>query len=111
MERARPYLKGTAVMSAVVLVGAFVAYRAGAFQPFERTDAPPAPELTTSNESPQSLTVPPATQPTAEHKEPVFMPGSKSLNGLGVARHFGSQPVPASPAPGAAPPAPAVPKP
>ena len=31
MERARPYLKVAAVVSAVTLVGALIAYRAGAF--------------------------------------------------------------------------------
>src|SRR5580700_3495924 len=86
MEQARPYLKAAAVVSTVTLVGAFVAYRAGAFQPFGKPDAQPAAEFTSPNATSQSPITPPATQLTAENKEPTFLPGSKSLGPLGVGR-------------------------
>jgi hypothetical protein len=65
MERARPYLKAAAVVSAVLLGGAFVAYRAGAF-------AASAPVETQAEQ--QQITGPSATT-ESPHK---FMLGSKS---------------------------------
>ena len=73
MERSRPYLKVAAVLSSVCLVGAFVAYRAGAF------DSPPPP-------APPSTEMPPETQPAAvpapaspaNPDSLIFMAGSKS---------------------------------
>ncbi len=73
MNRARPYLKAAAVVSTVALMGAFVAYRAGAFpNPFP-ADAQPQPEAPPAA-TPQTASEPPA--PDAGHS--AFMYGSKS---------------------------------
>ena len=72
MERARPYLKVAAVVSAVALVGALVAYRAGAFS--ESVSAEPQPE-------PQPAAAPqtaPAPQPEPNTGQFIIMGGSKS---------------------------------
>jgi hypothetical protein len=93
MERAKPYLKGAAVLSTVALMGAFVAYRAGAFQLDLQTDAPPAPEVAAPAGAPSAapsevppLPVIPSVAPADDSKPPAIMPGSKSLGPLGVVR-------------------------
>jgi len=63
MSRARPFLKVAAVVSSVLLVGAFIGCRTGAFRPLAKPEPQPAP-----------------TQPAPENP-PTFMSGSKSLNG------------------------------
>jgi hypothetical protein len=94
MERVRPYLKVAAVASAVALVGAFVAYRAGAFS------KPAHPE---SQSEPQPVagpqTAPELPTTTTDQQHPAFMYGSKSAPAF--------VPVPPSPTPGAAPAPPA----
>jgi len=70
MERSRPILKVAAVAVSVCLVGAFVAYRAGAFD----SPPPPAPP---AEPTPQPDGEPAATAP-ASPTPPVFMLGSKS---------------------------------
>ncbi|HVL15940.1 MAG TPA: hypothetical protein VM529_25430 [Gemmata sp.] len=73
MERSRPILKVAAVAVSVCLVGAFVAYRAGAFD----SPPPPAPP---AEPTPQPDGEPAAapTPPTQTPASPVFMLGSKS---------------------------------
>ncbi|QJW96061.1 hypothetical protein [Frigoriglobus tundricola] len=72
MDRAKPYLKVAALLSAVALVGALVAYRAGAFSTPVPSEAPG---------DPQPTAVP---RPTAEQlaptpdPHPALMYGSKS---------------------------------
>ena len=73
MERARPYLKVAAVVSAVALVGALVAYRAGAFS--ESVPADPQPELQPAT-APQTAPEQPITG--TPQTPPAFMFGSKS---------------------------------
>lgn len=64
MDRAKPYLQVAAAVSAVLLVGLFVAYRAGAF---DRPTAPPVEPQ--AGETPNS----PEGQPPAS-----YLSGSKS---------------------------------
>ena len=73
MERARPYLKVAAVVSAVTLVGALVAYRAGAF-------AMPIPVETQPEPQPAAAPEPAPEQPvtTTDQLNPAIMYGSKS---------------------------------
>ena len=107
MERRQPYLKVAAVVSAVLLVGCFVAYRAGAFhrpaepapQPEQQSEgatqpapnaAPPSRAIMYSSKSaevfiPGSEVTPegappavPATPATPPAPQPVFLGGSKS---------------------------------
>jgi hypothetical protein len=73
MERAKPYLKVAAVVSAVCLVGAFVAYRAGAFDGPPPPAPPPAPET-----QPAPGPVPPPAPTPETPTSPTFMLGSKS---------------------------------
>jgi hypothetical protein len=81
MERGKPYLKVAAVLSSVALVGAFVAYRAGAFdkpapQPDPQLAAPSAgagePVITPSDGPERSVTL------TPEELKQAIMYGSKS---------------------------------
>ncbi len=86
MKRAAPYLQAAAVASAVTLMGAFVAYRAGAFpNPF-------------ASPSPQPETIPAAAPQTESEQplvidihDPAIMYSSKSAPAFTSA-----QPTPAS---------------
>ena len=102
MQSRRKYLKLAAFVPALVLVGGFIGYRAGAFElPWLSKPAPP-PEV---QPDPQ----PTAAQPPA-NSEPTFLPGSKSLSNLGVGRSGVKPPHdPANPPPGSVPPTPEKP--
>ncbi len=72
MERATPYLKAATVVSAIVLGGAFVAYRAGAF-------ARPAPVEMQPEQLPSTVPFAPAeSAPPADPSHIAIMLGSKS---------------------------------
>lgn len=92
MNKAKPYLQAAALVSSVLMVGAFIGCRTGTIQPLGKADPRPA--------APQ----PPAAQPTPEGK-PTLMPGSKSLmidlraNGTPAANPPGAAPPPTPPAP------------
>lgn len=94
MERARPYLKVAALLSTVALVGAFVAYHAGAFAQPPAPEAPAEPQPTTG---PQPSAESPA-PPLDPH--PAFMYGSKSAPAflpVEPVQAPGSGPVPVTP--------------
>jgi hypothetical protein len=93
MQRARPYLKVVAVLSSVCLVGAFVAYRAGAF------DSPPPPAPPLSPETQPATTPAPASP--ANPDSLIFMAGSKSAfvydeSTMKALEPFLGQPAPAT---------------
>jgi len=67
-------LKIAAVFSAIVLVGGFVSYRAGAFDKFFEPPAPVAP--------PQSAPAPETTPNSTETLDPILMSTSKSAGVL-----------------------------
>jgi len=96
MERARPYLRVAALLSAVALVGALVAYRAGAFSTPVPSEARGEPQPATD---PQTAAEPPATTPDPH---PAFMYGSKSAPAFlpgGTAQTPGTDPVQLTPVP------------
>src|SRR5215468_5047524 len=95
MERRRKYLKLLAFVPAIVLVGGFIGYRAGAFELFSKPE--PQPEV-----QPESnATSQPAPSPAAEASA-TFMPGSKSaLIGM---KPPGEAASTSTPPPGAVPP-------
>jgi hypothetical protein len=126
MERARPYLKVAALVTAVGLGGAFVAYRAGAFaaaSPVEAQSGPPlilAPETDAQQPTPNPSQLPPAVMfgsksapaftpaqpaPASPDKPSVFMAPSKSIVLFPVSPSLnqGSQPGTAPPAPNSLP--------
>jgi hypothetical protein len=67
MGKAKPVLKAAALVSSVLIVGAFIGCRTGAITPFSKP-TPPA-------ETPQPTTTTPATPDS----KPTFMSGTKSL--------------------------------
>ena len=68
MNKAKPYLQVAALVSSVLMVGAFIGCRSGAFQPARKPE-------------PQQATPPSATPPLpAPEGKPTLMPGSKSAN-------------------------------
>jgi hypothetical protein len=73
MDRRKAFLKGAAVVSALVLVGSFVAYRAGAFELFSKPEL--QPEV-------QPVAAPQESAPTPPQS--TFLPGSKSINLTGT---------------------------
>lgn len=74
MNQRNAFLRGAAVASALVLMGTFVAYRAGAFtKPAELLPQPPQPEQSTA---PQQ--VPPELLASFSDEDLIFMAGSKS---------------------------------
>ncbi|MCI0702671.1 MAG: hypothetical protein L0241_16445 [Planctomycetia bacterium] len=85
MDWRKRYLKLAAFLPAIILVGAFIGCRSGAFEMFSKREPMPEPH-------PLGLNVPnpPANQQSAEQpapeKPPTFMSGTKSLNGVGVTR-------------------------
>ncbi len=121
MERKSPYLKIAAVVSAVLLVGAFVSYRAGAFQrpappepqpePAAPTDTEPRP--TPSADQPQHFlyssksapaftpaSPPPTVNPPAPGNPPAYMGSSKWISIVPTGPILADPP---KPAPNAAP--------
>jgi hypothetical protein len=94
MKKTKPYLQAAALVSSVLLVGAFIGCQTGAFQPFAKPEPPP--------EAPQWVTTPePTPNPPASEGKPTFMPGSKSLM-IGLQTNGTETPNP----PGARPPTP-----
>jgi hypothetical protein len=97
MERARPYLKVAALVTAVGLGGAFVAYRAGAFATASPVEAQPgqplilAPETEAEQPPPNSLQLPPAVM-FGSKSAPAFTPAQP-----GPGAQPQAQPAPASP--------------
>lgn len=97
MNRAAPYLKAAAVVSTVTLMGAFVAYRAGAFPNPLSAEAPPQPEAIPAA-APQTATEPPTVIVLGDS---AFMYGSKSAPaftpaqpGTTLVLHPAQQPAP-----------------
>lgn len=79
MKSAKPYLQVAALASAVLCVGAFVAYRAGAFP--ARSPSPPAqaaPPADAANGG-ALLLLDPADANGPTPADPTFLSGSKSL--------------------------------
>lgn len=74
MSHPKPYLKVAAVVSAVLLVGAFVSYRAGVFQRPAPAE-PPTPDVTPVAAEPQT--------PSDADQQQAFMYGSKSAPAFG----------------------------
>ena len=75
MERGKKYLKLAAFIPAIVLVGAFIGCRSGAFPMFSKPEPMPEPHPLGLN-----MPKPPANPPAApESKPPVFMSGTKSM--------------------------------
>lgn len=72
MEPRKKYLKLVVFVPAIVLVGGFVGYRAGAFQTFSKPEPQPEPQPAAVTEQP------PAPQPAPE-SGPAYMGGSKTL--------------------------------
>ena len=125
MAQKQPYFKIAAVVSAVLLVGAFVSYRAGAFERFLKPEPQPPtePQAEPAGETPagtdqksqvfiySSKSAPaftPAPAPTTPVPEkPVFLGGSKSI----VLTPTSGFPPGTASKPGAAPPSPNAPKP
>jgi hypothetical protein len=89
MERARPYLKVAAVVSAVALVGSHIAYRAGAFSTPIPTESQPEPP--TAN-PPQ----PPPASMFGSKSVPAVTPGQTNSTANAP---FVPQPAPVAPAP------------
>ena len=71
MNRTSPYLKAAAVVSTVTLMGAFVAYRAGAFQPAPADAPPESPPAAAPQTASEQLVV-------VDMGDSAFMYGSKS---------------------------------
>ncbi len=80
MAQRKRYLKLAAFIPAIILVGAFIGCRSGAFERLTKPEPPPEPHPLGLN-MPPSLTTPqpPTPQPTPNAK-PVFFSGAKSPN-------------------------------
>ncbi len=73
MRRCKQCFRFAAFIPAIVLVGAFIGCRAGAFDLFSKPEPKPEPH-------PLSLNAPnPPAEPPAPDKKTTFMPGAKSM--------------------------------
>ena len=94
MDRRKAFLKGAAVVSALVLVGSFVAYRAGAFTKPPEPLPQPEPEATVAPQQP-----PPGAIEGTSNEDLIFLAGSKSSDIVRPPKPTPPQPAPATPTP------------
>ncbi len=106
MEQSKPYLKVASVVSAVLLVGAFVSYRAGAFERFTKPESQPAvaaptpdpeaPPVLSVEQSPQTFMYSSKSAPAFTPEAPAHPAGSPPTY-LGGSKYIVVAPTPADP--------------